>query len=114
MILFLPSIILAFLSILWIKFPPKKINSIYGYRTPKSMKTEFKWNFANYFSSRYLLFFSLSFMIFALVCLLFIDGNFETILLVFVTSFILGLILIIPITELFLNIINNIKNENNS
>lgn len=36
-------------SIIFYLFPPKKINSIYGYRTPKTMKNETIWNFANTF-----------------------------------------------------------------
>ena len=34
------------------KFPPKKINSIYGYRTPSSMKNQERWNFAQKFSAK--------------------------------------------------------------
>ena len=36
-------------------FPPKKINSLYGYRTPKSMKNIKVWNFAQKLSSRILI-----------------------------------------------------------
>ena len=36
-------------SILFYLFPPKKINSIYGYRTSKTMKNETIWSFANTF-----------------------------------------------------------------
>lgn len=32
-------------------FPPKKINVLYGYRTPSSMKNIERWNFAQQFSS---------------------------------------------------------------
>lgn len=34
------------------KFPPKKINSIYGYRTPSSMKSQERWDFAQRFSAK--------------------------------------------------------------
>ena len=38
---------------LWILiFPPKKINSLYGYRTNKSMKSQSSWDFAQRFSGR--------------------------------------------------------------
>ncbi|WP_051364222.1 SdpI family protein [Flavobacterium limnosediminis] len=32
-------------------FPPKKINSLYGYRTSSSMKSEERWHFAQHFST---------------------------------------------------------------
>lgn len=32
-------------------FPPKKINSFYGYRTSSSMKSVERWHFAQYFSA---------------------------------------------------------------
>ena len=33
------------------KFPPKKINSLYGYRTTNSMKTQERWDFSQKYSS---------------------------------------------------------------
>ncbi len=33
------------------KFPQKKINSLYGYRTSSSMENQEKWNFAQNYSS---------------------------------------------------------------
>lgn len=33
------------------RFPPKKINSLYGYRTSRSMKNQNNWEFAQSFSS---------------------------------------------------------------
>lgn len=35
------------ISIIFIKFPPKKINNIYGYRTKNSMKSQEMWDYAN-------------------------------------------------------------------
>ncbi|WP_458629321.1 SdpI family protein [Winogradskyella sp. PC D3.3] len=34
------------------KFPPKKINSIYGYRTASSMKNQQRWDFAQLYASK--------------------------------------------------------------
>lgn len=31
--------------------PPKKINKIYGYRTPRSMKSQEAWDYANKYSA---------------------------------------------------------------
>ena len=35
-----------------LKFPPKKINSVYGYRTPNSMKDQKRWEFAQKYASK--------------------------------------------------------------
>ena len=34
------------------KFPPKKINMLYGYRTSASMKNQKRWDFAQKYSSK--------------------------------------------------------------
>lgn len=34
------------------KFPPKEINSLYGYRTRQSMSSQEKWDFAQLYSSK--------------------------------------------------------------
>lgn len=47
--------LLFFFSLVFYYFPPKKINSIYGYRTNKSMKNETIWHFANAFFNKTLL-----------------------------------------------------------
>ena len=39
--------LLFLLSIVFWKFPPKKINNWYGYRTYKTMQNEDIWSFAN-------------------------------------------------------------------
>jgi uncharacterized membrane protein len=44
-------------------FPPKKINGIYGYRTPSSMKNEKNWAIANKYSSKLLIGFGLLLLI---------------------------------------------------
>lgn len=33
-------------------FPPKKINALYGYRTPGSMRSQERWDFAQKYSNR--------------------------------------------------------------
>jgi|SRR5690606_7511321 len=43
------SIVAGFIML---KFPPKKINSLYGYRTSSSMKSQERWNFAQIYSSK--------------------------------------------------------------
>jgi len=39
------------LAFLFKRFPPKKINHLYGYRTPRSMKSQEAWDCANQYSS---------------------------------------------------------------
>lgn len=39
--------VLFLLSIIFLKFPPKKINNFYGYRTHKTMLNQQIWEFAN-------------------------------------------------------------------
>lgn len=37
------------------KYPPKKINNLYGYRMPSSMKSQERWDEANRFSTIYII-----------------------------------------------------------
>lgn len=43
-------------------FPPKGINGIYGYRTPRSMRTDESWAHAQKLSNRYMLGLALVFL----------------------------------------------------
>lgn len=40
------------ISLIFYFFPPKKINSLYGYRTHRTMTNEGIWNFANSFFNK--------------------------------------------------------------
>jgi uncharacterized membrane protein len=42
-------------GIIMLKFPPKKINNIYGYRTPSSMKNQERWDFSQKYSANELI-----------------------------------------------------------
>lgn len=42
---------LLFVSCVMKIWPPKKINSFYGYRTPRSMKNQLTWDEANTYSA---------------------------------------------------------------
>ncbi|MGL2962640.1 SdpI family protein [Flavobacterium sp. RSB2_4_14] len=48
---FFVGAIFFFVALVLYQFPPKKINSFYGYRTPNSMKNQERWDFAQKFSS---------------------------------------------------------------
>ncbi|MFT7442023.1 MAG: putative membrane protein [Maribacter sp.] len=55
--------LLFLLSIIFWKFPPKKINRIYGYRTFKAMLNEDIWSFANStFNKNFLIYAGISFL----------------------------------------------------
>ena len=44
--------LILLISFIFTKYPPKKINEIYGYRTRRSMRNQDCWDFANRHSSR--------------------------------------------------------------
>lgn len=48
----LTGIIFIIVGLMMLKYPPKEINSLYGYRTKKSMKSQEAWNFAQIYSSK--------------------------------------------------------------
>lgn len=60
-----PVFILAGLALLF--FPPKKINSFYGYRTKRSMAGQEAWDYAQSRSGRFLIYFSLAFICTSLI-----------------------------------------------
>jgi uncharacterized membrane protein len=49
---FILSIVFVLAGFLMMKFPPKKINPLYGYRTARSMKSTEAWNYAQRVSAR--------------------------------------------------------------
>ena len=48
---FLIGIIFVITALIMLRFPPKKINYLYGYRTTTSMKNQEVWNFSQKYSS---------------------------------------------------------------
>lgn len=53
--LFLVGLVFSLAAFISMKFPPKKINGIYGYRTARSMKSQENWDMAQRYSSRLML-----------------------------------------------------------
>jgi polyferredoxin len=51
-LLFLIGSIFTIVGMITYIFPPKKINSLYGYRTNSSMKTQERWDFAQAYSTK--------------------------------------------------------------
>lgn len=48
----LPGVIFIIAAFISQRYPPKKINATYGYRTQKSMQNEENWQLANKYSSK--------------------------------------------------------------
>lgn len=48
----LTGLIFVMVGIIMLKFPPKKINGLYGYRTRSSMKDKERWDFAQSYSAK--------------------------------------------------------------
>lgn len=76
-------------------FPPKKINSLYGYRTPRSMKNIEVWNFAQKLSSKVLILMGFILSLFGIIALLL---GLEEVL---INSFGIGLMLLFAIILFF-------------
>lgn len=53
--LFLVGFAFSIAAFVTMKFPPKKINGIYGYRTSRSMKSQRNWDIAQRYSSQLML-----------------------------------------------------------
>lgn len=49
------GLILIITGYIHLKFPPKKINHLYGYRTKNSMKNQERWDFAQHYSAKELM-----------------------------------------------------------
>lgn len=54
-------------GIILYKFPPKKINSLYGYRTKNSMKNETNWNLSQKYSARIMIILGIFYSSFLLI-----------------------------------------------
>ena len=48
-------LLLTLIALYWKYFPPKKVNSLYGYRTSTSMKSQENWMLANSYSAHFFL-----------------------------------------------------------
>lgn len=115
--LFLMSGLTGFLvllvSVITILYPPKEINSLYGYRTKSSMKNKQTWNEANRYSSRLMLVVSIIAIIISALVVYFFKT--EKAVLVSVITTLLLVVAVIPITEWHLKKKFNsvLKNNNN-
>ncbi|CEG26280.1 SdpI family protein [Bacillus sp. B-jedd] len=61
------GVIIVIAGIILFFFPPREINSFYGYRTSSSMRNKTNWDKANRYCSRLLIVFGIILLIFAVV-----------------------------------------------
>jgi uncharacterized membrane protein len=106
-----PYGVLFIISFLFYKYPPKKINGLYGYRTYQSMQNQENWDFAYAISSKFMLRSTILSFILALIfqntTSIFIDYKIFIIL----GIYIIPAILVIPYTEYHLNKFKNTKEK---
>lgn len=89
---------------LMFKFPPKKINAWYGYRTTASMKNQERWRFAQTYAAKQMMKGGVVLMLLSLVGLAF-EPNRDN-------HFIIGLILLLGvIASLFLSVERAIQKQ---
>ena len=82
------------------KYPPKKVNAIYGYRTPRSMKNQNTWEVANQYSTALMVKASLATILFQVFCIA--GFEFQTAYISAVIFLIVALVSVIPFTEMYL------------
>ncbi len=63
------------IMLITLKFPPKKINSLYGYRTKRSMSSHEAWDFAQPYSGKMMLKYMAIYTLTAILPLVFNDIN---------------------------------------
>lgn len=101
---FATGLIFMLAGVIMLKFPPKKINSHYGYRTQSSMKNQEIWDFAQNYSSKMMIKLGL---ILTLCSLLSFVVNFDALM-----NMILGFsLLILMIIILFVKVEREIKSK---
>jgi len=99
---FLTGIIFIIAALVQIKFPPKKINSLYGYRTKNSMKSNEAWEFAQKFSAKIMLKFGIGLCFLAIILknISFSKAEYEVVLATFIITFVVVIMLVIVEKEL--------------
>lgn len=104
-LLLLPILLfLIFLSIGWYqsKYPPKSINSLYGYRTARSMKSQKNWDFAQSMSAQMMMSFAYylgSSLIAISMTAMYLDFPFESIIPMQLVLMVISLVIMFYICE---------------
>lgn len=96
------TLVLLLIGLIWKYYPPKKINSLYGYRTAMSMKNEDTWRFANNYAAMWMVR-VYAFLFMVAIFLFSWPLPFKQIEGIMLAPVLLGLVLIIVRTESYLN-----------
>jgi len=91
------GLVFTLAGIIMKKFPPKNINAFYGYRTPASMKSKERWDFAQAHSANELMRFGIILMIISPAGLLLPDDEMNV--MIGVISTLIAVIIMIFRTE---------------
>lgn len=103
-ITFFVGLIFILAGLITLKFPPKKINALYGYRTSNSMKNQDRWKFAQNYSSKEMI--KLGFILMLTTIIGFIT-NFDSL-----TNMFIGLgLMILTVIVLLIRVENAIKKK---
>lgn len=94
---FIAGLIFMLAGIILMKYPPKEINSLYGYRTKNSMKNIKRWQFAQKYASKKMILWG---FFLSSSCLLGFIFNFKTIYSVFISSIFIVLFAIILVIKI--------------
>ena len=91
--LLIVGFVFALAALITLKFPPKKINSIYGYRTSRSMKNQENWDLAQRFSSQLML--KQGLIMLALACILVVLPIHEIVSVVSSVALLIGSVIVL-------------------
>ena len=97
--LILTSVLILITSLIYMIFPPRKINGIYGYRTNRSMKNQTNWIAANKLASFIFVIGSGILVVQRMVFLVFFPHSLKLNALSFIATLLIVAILTIVITE---------------
>ncbi len=95
---FLIGIVLIIMALIMMRFPPKKINYIYGYRMPSAMKNQEVWDFSQKYAAIKMLQIGLVLFAVSFLNLLF-DISQEVSLFLGISLMIFGFIYMVMFTE---------------
>jgi uncharacterized membrane protein len=71
----LSGLVFIIAAVVMIQYPPKKINTFYGYRTKSSMQSKKAWDFAQQYSAKKMLLWGIIIIAFSILSLLFNFGE---------------------------------------
>lgn len=92
-------VVVVLMGIVFTLRPPRRINSLYGYRTPRSMSSQRMWDEAHRYSGRVYLYVGSALLVLALLSRLFAPLPPEAVCLLLALFSLAGIIVPIPFVE---------------